>query len=201
MAAARQYATPVAALAAIVLFFLYDPWVIPPDDARPSLAVIFWIAAIATVVLLFQDRRTRGGSRRGRGPRVHALLFSNTRAGLFWLPMRSSSASVAGAGWAKFSGHGWVDGGFTLLGTWRAPSRSRSRSTTDHVRVVPPVPPDPHRRRRPGLERLAYHRQRARRRHRLLVRALIRIAAFFGATMNVSYMLAARHRPIRSSSR
>ena len=193
MAAARQYATPVAALAAIVLFFLYDPWVIPPDNARPALTVIFWIAAIATVVLLFQDRTNpQAEVVEVEGPAFTRYLFSNTRAGLFWLPIRIFVGfEWLEAGWAKFSGHGWVDGGSALLGYWKSsvaiPQTGRPPITFEWYRTFLQTLIDNNAQGWFGwlitVGELAVGVG-------LLVGALVGVAAFFGATMNVSYMLA-----------
>ena len=89
MASARRLVTPIAAVAAIVLFLLYDPWVVPPDSARPALTVVFWVAALVVMVLLFADRKDpQAQVVEVEGPAFARYLFSNTRAGLFWLPIR-----------------------------------------------------------------------------------------------------------------
>jgi thiosulfate dehydrogenase [quinone] large subunit len=193
MAAARQYATPVAALAALVLFLLYDPWIVPPDDARPALTVIFWVAAIVTVILLFQDRTSpQAEVVEVEGPAFTRYLFSNTRAGLFWLPIRIFVGfEWLEAGWAKLSGHGWVDGGASLLGYWKnavaIPQTGRPPITFEWYRSFLQSLIDNNAQGWFGwlvtVGELAVGVG-------LLVGALVGIAAFFGATMNVSYMLA-----------
>ena len=56
----RNLIAGVSAVAAIALFILYQPWVTISDAINPWLTAIFWIASIALVVLLFQDRKNPG---------------------------------------------------------------------------------------------------------------------------------------------
>jgi thiosulfate dehydrogenase (quinone) large subunit len=193
MAAARRYATPIAVLAAIALFLLYDPWIVPPEGARPALTVVFWIAAIALVVLLFEDRKEpQAQAVEVEGPAFARYLFSNTRAGLLWLPIRIFVGfEWLEAGWAKLSGHGWTDGGAALLGYWKSavaiPQTGRPPITFEWYRSFLQLLIDNHAEGWFGwliaLGELAVGIG-------LLLGALVGIAAFFGAMMNVSYMLA-----------
>ncbi len=194
MATARQYVTPVAAIAAIALFLLYDPWIVPPDSVKPALTVVFWVAAIATIVLLFEDRNDPESQVvEVEGPAFARFLFSNTRAGLLWLPIRFFLGfEWIEAGWHKLSGTGWVDGGSALLGFWtnavkipEAPARPSI--TFEWYRTFLQFLIDNHAQ---GwfawlitLGELAVGVG-------LLVGALTGIAAFFGATMNMSFLLA-----------
>ena len=53
------------------------------------------------------------------GPAFTRFLFSNSRAGLFWLPIRLFVGFTwLEAGYHKFSGKGWMDGGAALKGFW-----------------------------------------------------------------------------------
>ncbi len=193
MASARRLATPIAALAALVLFYLYDPWIVAPDSVRPALTVVFWVAAIATLVLLFADRTDpEAQAVEVEGPAFARYLFSNTRAGLFWLPIRIFVGfEWLLAGWEKLSGSGWTDGGSALLGYWQSavaiPQTGRPSITFEWYRSFLQILIDNHAQGWFGwliaLGETAVGIG-------ILVGALVGIAAFFGATMNMSYMLA-----------
>jgi len=194
MATARRLVTPIAIVAAVVLFFLYDPWLVPADSARPALTVIFWVLALVTLVLLFQDRKSpQAEAVEVEGPAFTRYLFSNTRAGLFWLPIRIFVGfEWLLAGWDKVSGHGWIDGGGSaLLGFWKSavaiPQTGRPPITFEWYRSFLQILIDNNAQTwfawliafgelLVGLG--------------ILVGALVGIASFFGATMNMSYMLA-----------
>jgi thiosulfate dehydrogenase [quinone] large subunit len=193
MSTARRYVTPIAGLAAIVLFLLYDPWIVPPDGARPALTVVFWIAALVVLVLLFQDRNNpQAQDVEVEGPAFARYLFSNTRAGLFWLPIRIFVGfEWLLAGWEKLSGSGWTDGGSALLGFWKSavaiPQTGKPSITFEWYRSFLQILIDNHAQSWFGwviaLGETAVGVG-------ILVGALVGIAAFFGATMNMSYMLA-----------
>ena len=89
MSKLRSFAVPLAAIAAIVLFYLENPWVTPPDSITPALTLTFWVLAIVVVVLMFEDRKApQAQVVEVEGPAFTRYLFGNTRAGLFWLPIR-----------------------------------------------------------------------------------------------------------------
>jgi thiosulfate dehydrogenase (quinone) large subunit len=185
--------TPIAAVAAIVLFLLYDPWVVPPDSARPALTVVFWVAALVVMVLLFADRKNPEAQVvEVEGPAFARYLFSNTRAGLFWLPIRIFVGfEWLLAGWEKLSGSGWTDGGSSLLGFWKGavaiPQTGKPSITFEWYRSFLQLLIDNHAQTWFGwiiaIGETAVGVG-------ILVGALVGIAAFFGATMNMSYMLA-----------
>jgi thiosulfate dehydrogenase (quinone) large subunit len=53
------------------------------------------------------------------GPGFVRFLFGNSRAGLFWLPIRLFLGFAwMDAGWHKVTGTGWLDGGAALQGYW-----------------------------------------------------------------------------------
>ena len=53
------------------------------------------------------------------GPAFTRFLTGNSRAGLFWLPIRLFVGFTwLEAGYHKFSGTGWLDGGSALQGYW-----------------------------------------------------------------------------------
>ena len=118
----RRLATPVAAVAAVVLFLLYNPWFDVPTSTQPILTVLFWLAAIATGVLLFADRKNPDAEVvEVEGPAFSRFLFNNTQAGLLWLAIRIFVGfQWLEAGWGKLSGHGWIDGGASLLSYWKS---------------------------------------------------------------------------------
>jgi thiosulfate dehydrogenase [quinone] large subunit len=190
----RNAARPVsAAVAVIALFLLYDPWIVPPDSIVPVLTVVFWVAFIVLVALLFQDRKDPAAEVvEVEGPAFARYLFSNTRAGLFWLPIRIFLGfEWMLAGWEKLTGHGWIDGGSALLGYWKSvvaiPPTGRPAISFDWYRSFLQVLIDHDAQ---GwfawlitIGELAVGIA-------ILVGALVGIAAFFGATMNMSYMLA-----------
>ena len=193
MTSARRLATPIAALAAIALFLLYDPWIVPPDSARPALTVFFWVASLVMLVLLFSDRGNPESQQvEVEGPAFTRYLFSNTRAGLFWLPIRIFVGfEWLLAGWEKVSGKGWIDGGSALLGFWKGavaiPQTGRPSITFEWYRSFLQLLIDHNAQSWFGwliaVGELAVGIG-------ILVGALVGIAAFFGATMNMSYMLA-----------
>ena len=193
MAAARRLAAPIAAFAAGVLFLLYDPWIVPPDSARPVLTVLFWVTAIALLVLLFNDRNNPEAQVvEVEGPTFTRYLFSNTSAGLFWLPIRVFLGfEWLLAGWGKVSGTGWTDGGSALLKYWNSavaiPQTGKPSITFEWYRSFLQILIDNHAQGwfawLVAVGELAVGIA-------ILTGALVGIAAFFGATMKMSYMLA-----------
>jgi thiosulfate dehydrogenase [quinone] large subunit len=124
MSNVRRYVTPLAALAAIILVWLQLPesWPIskPEGDLNTWLTWAFWILSIVIVVLLFLDYRDpSAGEVEVEGPRFARYLFSNRRAGLFWLPIRIFLGfSWLEAGLHKALDGGWLDGGSALASYW-----------------------------------------------------------------------------------
>jgi thiosulfate dehydrogenase [quinone] large subunit len=175
------------------LFFLYNPWLSPPDSTRPALTVVFWAASIALLVLLFRERNAPAAvSMEVEGPAFSRYLFGNTRAGLFWLPIRLFVGfEWLIAGWEKLSGTGWTDGGSALLGFWKSavaiPQTGRPSITFEWYRSFLQILIDNHA--DPWFAWLITLGEIAVG-VGILAGALVGIAAFFGATMNMSYMLA-----------
>jgi thiosulfate dehydrogenase (quinone) large subunit len=118
----RTLAGLLGGIAAVALFLLVNPWIVLEPDSSVSQAVtiIFWVAFLTLLLVLFEMRKDPGGETvEIEGPAFTRFLFSNSRAGLFWLPIRLFVGfSWLEAGYGKFSGTGWMDGGSALKGYW-----------------------------------------------------------------------------------
>ena len=191
----RNLAVPLAIVAAVVLFYMQNPWFFPENGTseRTVATIAFWILAIVVLVLMFEDRRSPDAQTvEVEGPAFARYLFSNTRAGLIWLPIRIFLGfQWLDAGWHKLTGEGWVDGGTALLGYWERavaiPDEGRPAISFEWYRTF--------------LQFLMDNGA-----HSwfawlitvgeiavgigLLVGALVGVAAFFGALMNMSFLLA-----------
>jgi thiosulfate dehydrogenase (quinone) large subunit len=192
----RSLVVPLAIIAAGILFYMENPWFFPADGSteRQVATIAFWVLAIAVLVLMFEDRHSAEAQTVDvEGPAFTRYLFSNTRAGLFWLPIRIFlSFEWIEAGWHKLTGTGWVDGGAALLGFWNNAVKipeapARPSITFEWYRGFLQFLIDNHAQ---GwfawlitLGELAVGIG-------LLVGALVGIAAFFGALMNMSFLLA-----------
>jgi thiosulfate dehydrogenase [quinone] large subunit len=123
MSQARSAAAVIGLVATILLVWMVNPWVAVPDSLSLIVQWAFWILAIALVVVLYVDSRRDPGSDEVEieGPAFARFLFGNSRAGLVWLPIRLFLGFTwLEAGWHKFSGTGWVDGGAALQGYWQS---------------------------------------------------------------------------------
>lgn len=195
MAALRRFATPLAIIAAVVLVYMVNPWLEPAEEIRPALTVIFWALAIVVVVAMFEDRKAPDAQVvEVEGPAFTRYLFSNTRAGLFWLPIRIFLGfSWLEAGWHKFEegGVGWLDGGSALRGYWTnavaIPEQGRPAISFEWYRDFVNVLLDNNA--ETWFAPLIVFGEMAVG-IGLLVGALVGIAAFFGAMMNMSFLLA-----------
>jgi thiosulfate dehydrogenase (quinone) large subunit len=122
MTSKRNLAAILGAIAAITLFYLVNPWVSPEANStlNQGVTVVFWISFLALLVVLFEMRKEPGGETiEVEGPAFTRFLFSNSRAGLFWLPIRLFVGFTwLEAGYHKLSGTGWIDGGAALKGYW-----------------------------------------------------------------------------------
>jgi len=133
MTTLRRYVMPLAAIAAAIVFYIEAPFsalglsgLEASKDVETVLAAIFWVLAILVVIALFEDRKQPGAAAvEVEGPAFSRFLFSNTRAGLLWLPIRLFVGfSFLEAGLHKLFpagkaiGAGWLDGGSSLLGYW-----------------------------------------------------------------------------------
>src|SRR6188472_3258119 len=119
----RRLVTVLGLVAAVTLFWMENPWFRPEDIdpvVRTIATVAFWLLFLTVVVLMFGERNDAGATEvQVEGPAFTRFLFSNTQAGLFWLPIRLFLGfSWIEAGWHKATGGGWLDGGSALAGYW-----------------------------------------------------------------------------------
>ena len=199
MSSLRKWATPLALLAAILVLWMevpiteVRPETVGGDSLRSIVTVAFWILAIVVVALLFGDRKSADATVvEVEGPAFTRYLFGNTRAGLFWLPIRL----FLGFAWIeaavhKITGTGWLDGGAALKGFWTAavavPDKGRPPISFEWYRdfinfllsnhsetwFAPLI----------AFGELAVGVG-------LVIGLLTGVAAFFGALMNMSFLLA-----------
>src|SRR3954452_25269596 len=113
---ARRFVTPLAVLAAVVLFWMENPWFKPEDisdTVRTLATVTFWVLFIAVVGILFTDRQDPEATVvEVEGPASAHSLFGNTRGGLLWLPIRIFVGFAwLEAGWGKLTNPEWTNGG------------------------------------------------------------------------------------------
>ena len=193
MSTLRGLAVPIGAVAAVLLVLLFNPWYVIEGDIRAVLTVAFWIAFVVLLVTLFEDRKKpQADEVEVEGPAFVRFLFHNTRAGLFWLPIRLFVGFAwLDAGWHKFTDPEWMQGGAALRAYWERaaaiPEQGRPPITYEWYRDFIQMLLDG------GHEswfayvvtfgELAIGLG-------LLVGALTGIAAFFGAMMNMSFLLA-----------
>jgi thiosulfate dehydrogenase (quinone) large subunit len=193
----HQLVTGLGALASIVLFWMVNPWFTPESISpvlRSAATVTFWVLFIAVVVLMFQDRKNAGATEVNvEGPAFTRYLFSNTAAGLFWLPIRLFLGfSWIEASWHKIVGGGWLDGGSALAGYWKAaaavsPDTGKGPISFEWYRDFINVLLNGHH--EVWFAWLIAFGEMAVG-IGLLVGALVGVAAFFGAMMNMSFLLA-----------
>ncbi len=123
MSQSRSAAAAIGVVATILLVWMVNPWISVPDALSGIVTWAVWILAIALVAVLYADARRdpASGSVEIEGPAFARFLFSNSRAGLMWLPIRLFLGFTwLEAGWHKATGTGWLDGGAALKGYWTA---------------------------------------------------------------------------------
>ncbi|CAN5855409.1 hypothetical protein BH24CHL6_BH24CHL6_15140 [soil metagenome] len=188
----------LAAVAAVTLALLFLPQMVAPEMeltgvVRTIVTMAFWISFIALTVALFRYRNVPAAREvEVEGPGFARFLFNNSAAGLFWLPIRIFvGVSWLSSGLGKLGNPAWAEGGTALRGYWtnavNIPDEGRPLITYDWYRdflnmmleanaetwfswVV-------------MLGEVAVGLG-------LILGALTGFAAFFGALMNVSFMLA-----------
>lgn len=192
----RTLAMPVGILAAVLLIYMENPWIAPPEGVvSQAVTVGFWILCVLLVVILFGARNSPDAQTvEVEGPAFTRFLFGNTRAGLFWLPIRLFIGFAwLDAGWHKLtdSENAWLGGGTALRSYWEraaaVPEEGRVPITYEWYRdfinllinnnaetwFAPLI----------VFGEIAVGVA-------LLAGALTGIAAFFGALMNMSFLLA-----------
>jgi thiosulfate dehydrogenase (quinone) large subunit len=126
-------------------------------------------------------------------PPIAQFLFQNTKASILWLVLRLWLAySWFESGWRKFNDPAWMDGGEGILGFWQR------AVVIPAAPAKPPVTYDWYRNflqflidsgSHPWFAKLIVFGELAIALG-LFVGALVGIAAFFGALMNMSFLLA-----------
>jgi thiosulfate dehydrogenase (quinone) large subunit len=192
----RKLVVRLAIIAAAILVYMQNPWFSPaPGTTEGTIATLaFWVLAIVVLFLMFEDRKSPDAQTvEVDGPAFARYLFSNTRAGLFWLPIRIFLGfEWLEAGWHKLTGPGWIDGGSALLGYWQNAVK---------IPEAPARPPISFEWYRSFLQFLIDNDAQTwfgwlitfgeiAVGVGLLLGALTGIAAFFGALMNMSFLLA-----------
>jgi thiosulfate dehydrogenase [quinone] large subunit len=191
----RNLVTPLALIAAAILIYMENPWFFPAAGTteRAIATLAFWVLAIVVLILMFEDRKSpQAQTVEVEGPAFVRYLFGNTRAGLLWLPVRIFVGfEWLVAGLDKLTGTGWTDGGSALLGFWtnavNVPATGRPPISFEWYRGFLQFLIDNHAQTwfawLIALGETAVGLG-------LLLGALTGVAAFFGALMNMSFLLA-----------
>jgi thiosulfate dehydrogenase [quinone] large subunit len=192
----RRLVTGLGVAAAVILLFMENPWFRPEDisdSVRTVATIAFWVLFIAVVVLMFRGRKDTGASEvQVEGPAFARYLFSNTQAGLFWLPIRLFLGfSWIEASWHKITGGGWLDGGSALAGYWKGavaiPEKGRPPISFEWYRdFINFLLSGHHETWFAWVVTFGEMMVGVG----LIVGALTGVAAFFGALMNMSFLLA-----------
>jgi thiosulfate dehydrogenase [quinone] large subunit len=190
----------VAAVVAVVsLAYLINPWVAIPNVEERDATIqaimtwVFWISFIVLIVAMFAGRKEPGATEvEIQGPAFTRYLFYNSRAGLFWLPIRLFvGIAWLDAGLHKFTDPEWTSGGAALRAYWE-----RAASLPEQGR--PPITYEWY---RDFINLLLNNNAETWFAWvitvgeiavgvGLIIGLLTGIAAFFGAFMNMSFLLA-----------
>ena len=195
MAQLRTLAVPVGVLAAVLLFLLVNPWIVLEGAISQIVTIGFWASFILLLIILISLRDDPDVENiEVEGPAFTRYLFNNPRAGLFWLPIRLFVGfQWLEAGWHKVQDPAWVgaDAGTAILGFWTnavaIPEEGRPSITYEWYRTFLQFLIDS------GMEQFFSYAIAFGELFvgiGLLVGALVGIAAFFGALMNMSFLLA-----------
>jgi thiosulfate dehydrogenase [quinone] large subunit len=125
MSSMRTVIYALAAVAAVSLALLIAPGLITSftlgEPVNTIVTWVFWVSFLALLVALYLAYRNTPGSDEIEieGPGFARFLFNNRAAGLFWLPIRVYvGVSFLEAGLHKLSDPGWTQGGTALLAYW-----------------------------------------------------------------------------------
>jgi thiosulfate dehydrogenase [quinone] large subunit len=190
----KSVALVVGILAALVLFWMENPWVAVPDSIGPIVTVAFWLLAIALIVDLYLMARDAPASDEVQieGPAFARFLFSNRAAGLLWLPIRIFIGfQWLEGGWHHITDPKWTTNGDALRAYWenavKIPETGRPPISfewyRDFINVLLNNNAEGWFSWLIAFGELAVGVG-------LLVGCLTGIAAFFGALMNMSFLLA-----------
>jgi thiosulfate dehydrogenase [quinone] large subunit len=158
------------------------------------LTLVFWGSFLALLVALFRYRNVPGSRDiEVEGPGFARFLFNNSAAGLFWLPVRVFvGVAWLDAGLHKFNDPGWTQGGSALRAYWdravaipEAPARPAITFEwyRDFLNILRDANAETWFAWLVTLGEIAVGVG-------LILGALTGIAAFFGAFMNMSFLLA-----------
>ena len=131
MTTLRRLVLPLAIIAAAIVVYLEAPFTAlgfkgfePEKGVSTFLSGIFLILAVIIVFALYQQLRAEHARKVDAddedGPAFTRFLFHDPRAGMIWLPIRLFVGFAwLGAGLHKLQGTGWLDGGSALAGFWK----------------------------------------------------------------------------------
>jgi thiosulfate dehydrogenase [quinone] large subunit len=186
----RKLAGGLGGAATVLLLLLLWPVFIEGDpllsgDIRTIATWAFWILAIALVVVLFQERKSAGADQvEIEGPAFARFLFGNRQAGLLWLPIRLFlGISWLEAGYHKLTDPAWTGGGEALKGYWEGRPLISFEWYRDFLNLLLSMDASPWFAWIITLGEMAVGVG-------LILGLLTGVAAFFGVTMNMSFLLA-----------
>jgi thiosulfate dehydrogenase [quinone] large subunit len=196
MSSLRNVIYGIGAVAAISLAWLVIPQIQPEPGTtlRLILTLVFWGSFLALLVALFRYRNVPGSRDiEVEGPGFARFLFNNSAAGLFWLPVRVFvGVAWLDAGLHKFNDPGWTQSGSALRAYWdravaipEAPARPAITFEwyRDFLNILRDANAETWFAWLVTLGEIAVGVG-------LILGALTGIAAFFGAFMNMSFLLA-----------
>lgn len=194
MSRLRGPALALGVVAAVLLLWMANPWVSVPDGIAQFVTIAFWVASIALVIVLYLEARRdpNADEVEVEEPAFARFLFNNSRAGLFWLPIRLFVGFAwLEAGWHKFTDPGWTQGGAALRAYWERaaaiPEQGRPPITYEWYRdFINTLLAGNHE----GWFAWVVTLGEIAIGVGLILGILTGVAAFFGALMNMSFLLA-----------
>jgi thiosulfate dehydrogenase [quinone] large subunit len=194
MSMPRGLTLPLGIIAAVLLIYLVNPVIQPEGALRGIVTLAFWVVAIVLVIALFVDGRSSPQSDEMdvEEPAFARYLFHNSRAGLLWLPIRLFVGFAwLESGLGKLMEPGWTQGGSALRSYWERaaaiPEGGRPPITYEWYRdFINTLLAGHHETWFAWLVALGETAIGIA----LLIGLLTGVAAFFGAFMNMSFLLA-----------